>query len=65
MANLMSGFGNSIVNFLNFNRSRKDNSGLVRMFETEYRREYNWARKAGTEINDDFVRSFLAARKSR
>ena len=37
-------------------------SGLVRMFEVEYNKEYRNLRKHGVEVNNDFVRSYLNVR---
>lgn len=62
MAKLTRGIGRGIVDGLTCMFSRPDHSGLVRMFETEYRKEYNFARKAGVNINDEFVKSFLATK---
>ncbi len=38
-------------------------TGLTRMFRTEYGKEYHWMKKNGYEINDSFVKDFLAERK--
>jgi hypothetical protein len=41
--------------------SRKDNdSGLVRLFRTEFSREYNYAMKHGVDINDQYVKTYLS-----
>ncbi len=47
----MSGFGDS------------RESGLIRMFRTEYGKEYHWMKNNGYEINDSFVRTFLEVKK--
>lgn len=63
MNKMMRGVGNSIMNVLLGGR-KPDSSGLVRMFETEYAKEARFAKKAGAEINDTFVRSFLDAQRT-
>ena len=39
-------------------------SGLVRMFRTEYGKEYRMMKKNGFAINDKFVKQFLEDRKN-
>jgi len=38
-------------------------TGLTRMFRIEYGKEYEHLTKMGCEINDSFVKQFLADRK--
>ena len=38
-------------------------TGLTRMFRTEYGKEYHWMKKNGYEIDDSFVRTFLKEKK--
>lgn len=64
MSKLIRSFGNSILDLITSSK-KPTNTGLVRMFETEYRKEYNCARRAGAEINDDFVKMFLDGRGAR
>ena len=61
MAKLTRGIGRGIVDGLNclFVGSNND-TGLVRMFETEYSKEARFARRSGVQIDDNFVRSFLS-----
>ena len=37
-------------------------TGLTRMFRTEYAKEYHWLKRNGCEINDKFVKDFLDVR---
>jgi hypothetical protein len=37
----------------------ENRDGLVKLFETEYQKEYRHALKSGAVINDEFVRKFL------
>jgi len=53
--------GNSLLNM--FRQERSDTS-LVRMFRVEYDKEYRWAKKAGVNINEDFVKQFLKDTKT-
>jgi hypothetical protein len=54
----MIAWGKAIVHAMNgFNDSKE--TGLVRMFRTEYAREYYWLRKQGVAVNDQYVRRFL------
>ena len=58
----MNAWGRIIMSAMNgFNR--KDDTGLVRMFRIEYANEYRHMEKMGCEINDSFVKQFLADRK--
>lgn len=38
-------------------------TGLVRMFRTEYNKEYSWMKKNGVAITEGFVKAFLAERR--
>lgn len=63
MSKLVRSFGKSVLDGL-FNTFRADPStGLVRMFEVEYQREYKHAVRAGAEINDAFVKSYLSSQR--
>ena len=58
----MIAWGRMILSAMNgFNTS--NDSGLVRMFRIEYANEYRHMEKMGCEINDSFVKQFLADRK--
>ncbi len=37
-------------------------TGLVRMFETEYSHEYRQLRRHGVDVNESFVRDYLRTR---
>jgi hypothetical protein len=58
----MTAWGRAINSFINGFRNESE-TGLTRMFRTEYAKEYHWMKKNGYEINDNFVRRFLDARK--
>lgn len=62
MTKLIRGFGSSLSSFF-IGRSTNNSSGLVRMFETEYAKEARFARNAGCDIDDIYVKSFLASHK--
>lgn len=56
-------WGKALFNAMNgFSDSRE--TGLMRMFRTEYGREYQWMKKNGVEVTDAFVKTFLADRIS-
>ena len=57
----MIAWGKALVHSINGFEDTKE-TGLVRMFRTEYSKEYNWLRKNGTTVNDQFVRTFLGMR---
>lgn len=58
----MIAWGRAIIGAMNgFPDTRE--TGLVRMFRTEYAKEYYWMKKNGCEINDSFVRTFLELRR--
>ena len=58
----MIAWGRAVIHAMNgFPDSRE--SGLMRMFRTEYSKDYQWMRKNGCEINDRVVRTFLESRK--
>ena len=44
--------------------SQTEETSLTRMFRVEYSREYQHLKKLGCEINDRFVKQFLADRKN-
>ena len=58
----MIAWGRAMIAAMNGFAEPKD-TALTRMFRTEYGKEYYWMRKNGYEINDSFVKDFLAARK--
>lgn len=58
----MIAWGRAIMAAMNGFYQPKE-TGLTRMFRTEYGKEYMWMKKNGYEINDTFVKDFLAARK--
>ena len=58
----MTAWGKALFDTLNgFEEGRE--TGLVRMFRTEYNKEYHWMRKSGIPVTDKFVKTFLADRK--
>jgi hypothetical protein len=58
----MIAWGRAIIGAMNGFKDMKE-TGLTRMFRTEYSKEYHLMRKNGYEINDNFVRTFLEMRK--
>jgi hypothetical protein len=54
----MIAWGKAIVDAMNGFADTKE-TGLTRMFRTEYSKEYHWLKKQGCEVNDKFVRTFL------
>lgn len=58
---MISGIGRLLVD--NFFSNGKDPDGIVRMFEVEYSKEYRNARRAGVQIDRQFVEEFLKTRK--
>lgn len=58
----MIAWGKAFIAALNGLASTKE-TGLTRMFRTEYGKEYYNLKKNGYEIDDDFVKQFLADRK--
>lgn len=57
----MIAWGKAIVHAMNGFADTKE-TGLTRMFRTEYAKEYRLMKKNGYEINDSFVRTFLDMR---
>ena len=58
----MIAWGRAIIGAMNgFPDSRE--SGLMRMFRTEYAKDYHWMKKNGCEINDNIVKNFLETRR--
>lgn len=57
----MIAWGRVVLNSLNGFSSRE--TGLVRLFRTEYSKDYKHFKSMGYEINDNFVKGFLRARK--
>jgi hypothetical protein len=58
----MIAWGRAFIAAMNGFRSTSETS-LTRMFRVEYNREYQHLKKFGCEINDSFVKQFLADRK--
>jgi hypothetical protein len=58
----MIAWGRAVIHAMN-GFSDSSETGLTRMFRTEYAKEYQMMRKNGYEINDSFVRTFLDMRK--
>lgn len=57
----MIAWGKAMVHAMNGFADTKE-TGLTRMFRTEYAKEYYLMKKNGYEINDKFVRTFLNLR---
>ena len=57
----MNAWGRKILNI--FNAFPMYETGLVRLFRTEYSQDYKHMKSMGYEINDMFVKNFLKARK--
>lgn len=57
----MIAWGRMLYNALSGFHSSPE-TGLVRMFRTEYAKDYHWLKKQGCDINDKFVRTFLEMR---
>lgn len=58
----MIAWGRAIIGAMNGFKDTKE-TGLTRMFRTEYSKEYQMMKRSGCEINDNFVRTFLDMRK--
>jgi hypothetical protein len=58
----MIAWGRAVIGAMNGFKDTGE-TGLTRMFRTEYAKEYHLMRKNGYEINDRFVRTFLELRK--
>ena len=58
----MIAWGRAVIGAMNGFKNTEE-TGLTRMFRTEYSKEYQMMRKNGYEINDSFVRTFLDMRK--
>lgn len=58
----MTAWGRMILSAINGFSSTKE-TGLTRMFRIEYGKEYEHLTRMGCEINDSFVKQFLADRK--
>lgn len=59
----MIAWGKAIVHAMNGFHDTKE-TGLVRMFRTEYSKDYYWMKKQGVNINDKFVKNFLNVRNN-
>jgi hypothetical protein len=57
----MIAWGRAVIGAMNGFKNTEE-TGLTRMFRTEYSKEYQMMRKNGYEINDSFVRTFLSMR---
>ena len=58
----MIAWGRAVIGAMNGFGDTKE-TGLTRMFRTEYAKEYHLMKRNGYEINDNFVRTFLDMRK--
>ena len=58
----MIAWGRAVIGAMNGFKNTEE-TGLTRMFRTEYAKEYLMMKKSGYEINDSFVRTFLNMRK--
>ena len=58
----MIAWGRAVIGAMNGFKDTGE-TGLTRMFRTEYSKDYQWMRKNGCEINDRFVRTFLETRR--
>jgi hypothetical protein len=58
----MIAWGRAVIGAMNGFKNTEE-TGLTRMFRTEYAKEYHMMKKSGYEINDSFVRTFLNMRK--
>ena len=63
MSKLMGSIGKTIIDQIVGQMFQSNNTGLIRLFETEYQKDYRHAIKSGAVITDDFVRSFLESNK--
>jgi hypothetical protein len=61
--NHMIAWGKAFIDAMAGFSSAKE-TGLTRMFRTEYGKEYYMMKKNGYEINDTFVKQFLSDRKN-
>jgi len=59
----MIAWGRAVIGAMNGFKDTGE-TGLTRMFRTEYAKEYHLMRKNGYEINDRFVRTFLDVRNN-
>jgi hypothetical protein len=57
----MIAWGRAVIGAMNGFKNTEE-TGLTRMFRTEYSKEYQMMRKNGYEISDSFVRTFLSMR---
>lgn len=59
---MISGIGRMFVDGL-LKPYRHNNDGIVRMFEVEYAKDYRAAKRAGVEIDRQFVEDFIRSAK--
>jgi hypothetical protein len=55
----MTSIGRTIIGQITGALFQNESKGLVRLFETEYQKDYRHAIKSGAVIDDEFVRQFL------
>lgn len=58
---MIAGIGKILVD--NIFSNNNDRDGIVRMFEVEYAKDYRNARRAGVQIDRQFVEDFLKTAK--
>ena len=59
MSKLVRSFGRSIIDGITGAFYNSEDKGLVRLFQTEYQRDYRHAIQYGATVNEEFVRKFL------
>lgn len=59
---MISGIGRLFVDGL-LKPYKQNNDGIVRMFEVEYAKDYRAAKRAGVQIDRQFVEEFLKTTK--
>lgn len=59
MSELVASIGKSIFVQILGPFFRPESQGLVRMFETEYQKDYRHAIKSGAIVDDQYVQNFL------
>lgn len=58
----MNAWGRMFMNAMNGFHNESE-SGLVRMFRIEYAKEYRQMKRMGIQLDDAFVRQYLASQK--
>ena len=59
MTELVHSIGKSIFNGISGALFPTDEKGLVRLFQTEYQKDYRHAIQCGATVDEEFVRKFL------